>query len=48
VRVLPQWRFATLPVSALTPRRGREAAKVRFALAHLKRYFATLPTIASA
>jgi DNA-binding transcriptional LysR family regulator len=44
VRVLPGWRFATLPVWAVTPRREGEAAKVRVAIEHLKRYFATLPT----
>jgi len=44
VRVLPQWRFASLPVWAVTPRRDEsEAAKVRLAVDHLKRHFATLP-----
>jgi DNA-binding transcriptional LysR family regulator len=44
VRLLPQWRFGTLPVWAVTPRRDdAEAAKVRSAVDYLKRYFATLP-----
>ena len=47
VRVLPQWRFAAMPVWAVTPRRDEaEAAKVREAVDHLRRYFATLPVIA--
>jgi len=47
VRVLPQWRFAAMPVWAVTPRRDEaEAAKVRGAVDYLKRYFATLPTLA--
>jgi DNA-binding transcriptional LysR family regulator len=46
VRLLPQWRSAPLPVSAVTPRRDGEAAKVRVAMEALKRYFATLPGIA--
>ncbi len=47
VRVLPQWRFAALPVWAVTPRRDEaEAAKVRGAVDYLKRYFATLPVAA--
>ncbi|WP_308633216.1 LysR family transcriptional regulator [Massilia forsythiae] len=47
VRVLPAWRLAALPVAALTARRDGEAAKVRAALDHLKRYFATLPGAAA-
>jgi DNA-binding transcriptional LysR family regulator len=44
VRVLPQWHFAPMPVWAVTPRRDEaEAAKVRGAVDHLKRHFATLP-----
>jgi len=43
VRLLPQWRFAAMPVSAMTPRRDGEAAKVRGAVEYLKRYFAALP-----
>ena len=44
VRVLPHWRFAAMPVWAVTPRRDEaEAAKVRFAVEHLRRYFAALP-----
>ncbi len=39
VPVLAQWRPASLPVWALTPRRDGEEAKVRAALAHLKRHF---------
>ena len=42
VRVLPQWRFASMPVVAVTPRREGEAAKVRLGVEALKRYFATL------
>ena len=43
VQVLPQWRFGTLPVWAVTPRRDDgEAAKVRIAMGYLKRYFAGL------
>lgn len=45
VRVLPQWRFAPLPVTAVTPRRENEPAKVRVAVEALKRYFATLPAM---
>ena len=48
VRVLPQWRFASMPVWAVTPRRDEgEAAKVRGAVDYLKRYFATLPVAAT-
>jgi len=44
VRVLPQWRFASLPVWAATPRRDEaEAAKVRVAVDCLRQYFAGLP-----
>jgi DNA-binding transcriptional LysR family regulator len=39
VRVLAGWRLPALPVWAVTPRRDGEAAKVRVALEHLKRYF---------
>ena len=47
VRVLPQWRFAAMPVWAVTPRREEvEAAKVRGAVEHLKRHFATLTAAA--
>jgi DNA-binding transcriptional LysR family regulator len=47
VRVLPQWRFAAMPVWAVTPRREEaEAAKVRGAVDCLRRYFATLPVAA--
>lgn len=46
VRLLPQWRFTPIPVTAITPRREGEPAKVRAALEALKRYFATLPGIA--
>jgi DNA-binding transcriptional LysR family regulator len=45
VRVLSQWRFAAMPVWAVTPRRDdAEAAKVRGAVDCLRRYFAGLPT----
>jgi DNA-binding transcriptional LysR family regulator len=44
VRVLPQWRFAAMPVWAVTPKREEaEAAKVRAAVDALRRYFAELP-----
>jgi DNA-binding transcriptional LysR family regulator len=46
VRLLPQWRLAPMPVTAITPQREGEPAKVRVALAALKRYFAALPGIA--
>ena len=47
VRLLPQWRFASMPVWVVTPRRdAAEAAKVRGAVEHFKRYFAVLPTAA--
>jgi DNA-binding transcriptional LysR family regulator len=42
VRVLAGWRLPALPVWAVTPRRDGEAAKVRVALEHLKRYFGAL------
>ncbi|MEO5687043.1 MAG: LysR family transcriptional regulator [Burkholderiaceae bacterium] len=49
VRVLPQWRFGSMPVWAVTPRRDEaEAAKVRRAVDCLKRYFAALPATADA
>jgi DNA-binding transcriptional LysR family regulator len=48
VRLLPQWRFTPMPVSAVTSRRDGEPAKIRVALAALKHYFATLPGIAPA
>jgi DNA-binding transcriptional LysR family regulator len=45
VRVLAQWRFASMPVWAVTPRRDEaEAAKVRGAVDFLKRHFAGLAT----
>ena len=47
VRVLPHWQFSAMPVWAVTPRRDEaEAAKVRGAVDHLRRYFATLPVAA--
>ena len=47
VRLLPRWRFATMPVWVVTPRRdAAEAAKVRAAVDHLRRHFATLPVAA--
>ncbi len=45
VRLLPQWRFTPMPVTAITPRREGEPVKVRAALEALKRYFATLPGV---
>ena len=49
VRLLPQWRFGSMPVWAVTPRRDEaEAAKVRRAVDGLKRYFAGLPATADA
>jgi DNA-binding transcriptional LysR family regulator len=43
VRVLSPWQLPSLPVWAVTPKREGEAAKVRFAVAYLKRYFLELP-----
>ncbi len=44
VRVLPQWRFGSMPVWAVTPRRDEaEAAKVRAAVDYFRRWFAALP-----
>ena len=47
VRLLPQWRFTPMPVWAVTAQREGEPAKVRVAVEALKRYFATLPGLAS-
>lgn len=46
VRVLPQWRFAPMPVVAVTPSRDGDPAKVRVAIEALRRYFAALPGLA--
>ena len=46
LRLLPQWRFRPWPVTALTPRRDGEPAKVKAAMLALQRYFATLEGIA--
>ena len=46
VRLLPQWRFTPMPVTAVTARRDAEPAKVRVAIDELKRYFGTLPGMA--
>ncbi|HKO47931.1 MAG TPA: LysR substrate-binding domain-containing protein, partial [Polyangiaceae bacterium] len=44
VRVMPEYRCESLPVWAVTPNLAEsEAAKVRSAIAHLKRHFALLP-----
>jgi DNA-binding transcriptional LysR family regulator len=43
VRVLAPWHLPALPVWAVTPKREGEAAKVRFAVEYLKRYFVALP-----
>jgi hypothetical protein len=48
VCLFSQWRFTPVPVTAVTPRRDGEDAKVRLAVAKLKRYFAALPGIAPA
>jgi DNA-binding transcriptional LysR family regulator len=45
VRVLPSLQMPTYPLSLLTPTRDAEPAKVRVAIAALKRYFASLPTL---
>ena len=37
--VLPGWQLSDLPVYAVTPRRGEQAAKVRHALDALSAYF---------
>ena len=43
VRLLPQWRFGSMPVWAVTPRRDEaEAAKVRAAVDYFRRWFAGL------
>ncbi|HEX8477459.1 MAG TPA: LysR family transcriptional regulator [Telluria sp.] len=42
VQVLPQWRFGSLPVHAVTQRREGEPVKVAVAVDAFKRYFATL------
>lgn len=47
VRLLPQWRFAPWPVSAVTQRREGEPVKVRAALKALQRYFANLEVISA-
>jgi DNA-binding transcriptional LysR family regulator len=47
VRLLPQWRFAPMPVTAITPQRDGEPAKVRLAMAALQAYFARLPGLAA-
>jgi DNA-binding transcriptional LysR family regulator len=39
VRILPQWLQNSMPVTAVTPQRDREPAKVRLAVEALKRYF---------
>jgi DNA-binding transcriptional LysR family regulator len=46
-RVLPQWRFPSMPVWAVTPRREVEEAKVRLAVAALQRHFAAVPGLAA-
>jgi DNA-binding transcriptional LysR family regulator len=43
IRVLPQWQSAPLLVSAMTPRRDGDPAKVRVALDALRRHFTALP-----
>lgn len=45
VRVLPTWSLKSLPVTAITPQREGEPAKVRVTIDALKRYFAALPGI---
>ncbi|MGM9484313.1 LysR family transcriptional regulator [Roseateles sp. NT4] len=47
VHLLPQWRITPLPVAAVSQRREGEPAKVRVAVEALKRYFATLPGLAT-
>lgn len=43
VQVLPEWQSTPLPVTAMTPRRDGDPAKVRVALEALRRHFAGLP-----
>jgi DNA-binding transcriptional LysR family regulator len=43
VRVLPEWRLASMPVTALSARRSTQPAKVRLAMQALRRYFASFP-----
>lgn len=47
VRLLPQWRFPPMPVTAITPQRDGEPAKVRLAMAAFQAYFGALPGMAS-
>ncbi|MDQ2821998.1 MAG: LysR family transcriptional regulator [Pseudomonadota bacterium] len=42
VQVLPQWRFGSVPVNAVTQRREGEPVKVGAAIDVFKRYFSTL------
>lgn len=42
VQVLPQWRFGSMPVNAVTQRREGEPVKVGAAIDAFKRYFSTL------
>lgn len=42
VQVLPQWRFGSMPVNAITQRREGEPVKVGAAIDAFKRYFAQL------
>jgi DNA-binding transcriptional LysR family regulator len=44
VRILPQWLQSSIPVTAVTPQRDREPAKVRLAVEALKRYFQGVAT----
>ena len=46
VRLLPPWRFIPLSVTAVTPRRDGEPAKVRMAVDALVRYFSMIPGLA--
>lgn len=41
--VLPGWRLAEMPVHAVTPRRGEQPAKVRYALELLSAWFEARP-----
>ena len=43
VRLLPNWRLPSLPVTLITHGRSDETAKVRVAADALKRYFSALP-----
>ncbi len=42
VRVLPNWRLPSAPITLVTPKPEGDAAKIRVAVAALSRYFSRL------